>query len=143
MGEIILHQRFIPQTIFDEEAHKTYNLVFLASCSELRLVDLPRSGEVQIGLIWFAFVSFWRFIDVLAICWNEREIVDHYILRYPIYDLQRNDLFLSYKEITYQRMIPSLHHLIGHRWIKDLSVQDELKLKDAVFNYFESTAKSL
>ena len=79
----------------------------------------------------------------ICICGNERETVDHFMLRCPIYATQRNDLFLSYKVITQQRMIPSLHHLIGHRWIKDLSVQDELKLKEAVFNYFKSTAKSL
>ena len=79
----------------------------------------------------------------ICICGNERETVDHFMLRCPIYATQRNDLFLSYKVITQQRMIPSLHHLIGHRWINDLSVQDELKLKEAVFNYFKSTAKSL
>ena len=80
----------------------------------------------------------------LCNCSQERETIEHYILRCPQYNEERMTLLASYYRILQESSMrhnaaPTLQTFIGLRWDMDLPMEDELKIKEAVFTFLEST----
>ena len=81
-------------------------------------------------------------------CGQERETLDHFVCRCPNYTAQREILYRTYQQIIresqHRLSAPAfLQSFIGHRWNEELSVQDEIKVKEAFFTFLQQTARSL